>query len=180
MGEEEQAHEDSSSEDDFTRPNPEDDALWSKLDEEQQGIIRAKYERKKHKKMTERERDLEFQKAREAARLPRIHAHLKDISTTEGHNVKLTCTVTGPELVIKWLKDGEPIEKSPRHRILINEGILSFEILRALPTDSGEYTCTLKNTNGDASTSSIVTIYEIIKDDPTPPTFTAVRGILSN
>lgn len=128
--------------------------------------------------MTERERDLEFQKAREAARLPRIHAHLKDIATEEGHNVRLTCTVTGPELVIKWLKDGEPIEKSPKYRVLINEGILSLEIVRALSSDSGEYTCTLKNSNGEAATSAIVTIYDIIKDDPTPPTITAVRGNL--
>lgn len=74
------------------------------------------------------------------------------------------------------MKDGEPIEKSARHRVLVNEGILSFEILRSLPTDSGEYTCSLKNNNGEASTSSIVTIYEVIKDDPTPPVITTVRG----
>lgn len=166
----------SSSEDDFTRPNPEDDALWTTLTEEQQGIIRSKYERKKHKKLTERERDLEWQKAREAARLPRIHSHLKDVTVEEGHNVKLTCTVTGPELNIKWYKDGNPIEKSPRVRILVNEGILSLELLRSLPTDSGEYTCSLKNNNGDASTSAILTVYEVIKDDPTPPTFTVARG----
>lgn len=127
--------------------------------------------------MTERERDLQFQKSREAARLPRIFTHLKDISISEGHNVKLTCTVAGPELIIKWLKDGEPIEKSPRHRILLNEGIVSFEIIRSLPLDSGEYTCSLHNNNGDASTSSIVTIYEIIKEAPSPPVITSVRGM---
>lgn len=79
---------------------------------------------------------------------------------------------------IKWLKDGHPLEKSPKYRVLVNEGIVSLEILRTLPSDSGEYTCSLTNSNGDASTSAIVTIFDVIKDDPTPPTFTLVRGMM--
>lgn len=75
------------------------------------------------------------------------------------------------------MKDCHPLEKSPKYRVLVNEGIVSLEILRTLPSDSGEYTCKLTNNNGDASTTAIVTIYDVIKDDPTPPTFTLVRGI---
>lgn len=92
----------------------------------------------------------------------------------------MTCTASGPELNIHWLKDGNPVEKSPRCRILVNEGILSLEIIRAAATDSGEYTCSLRNQNGEASTSAIVTVYEIIKDDPVPPTFISARGIKKN
>lgn len=164
-----------SSVENFVRPDN-DYGEWDKYDD-QQGVIRSKYERKKHKKMSERERDIEWQKAREAARYPRIHAHLKDCAIEEGHSIKLTCTVSGPELNIKWLKDGHPLEKSPKYRVLVNEGIVSLEILRTLPSDSGEYTCSLTNSNGDASTSAIVTIFDVIKDDPTPPTFTLARGI---
>lgn len=181
LGEEEHATENGrraseSSEDDFYKTNPEEEALWSKLDEVEQGIIRAKYEPQEFKKLTERERFFAFQRARELSRIPRLHSHIRDVTISEGHNVKLTCTASGPELNIKWLKDGNPVEKTPRHRILVNEGILSLEILRAGASDSGEYTCLLKNQNGEASTSAIVTVYEIIKDDPIPPTFISARG----
>lgn len=126
--------------------------------------------------MTERQRDLAFQRARDAIRLPRIHTHLRDVTLAEGHNVKLACTATGPEMSIRWLKDGVQVEKSPRLRILANEGFLSLEIINSTAADSGEYTCNFWNQNGEASTSAIVTIYEVIKDDPIPPTIVSVRG----
>lgn len=165
-----------SSEDEFTRPNYDEE--WTKMDADGQGVIRSTYERKQHKKLSERERDQEWQKRRESTRIPRIHTHLKDVAIEEGHNVKLTCTATGPELSIKWLRDGNPIERGPKYRILVNEGMLILEIMRALPSDSAEYTCSLGNINGEASTSAIVTVYDVIRDDPIPPTFTSARGIL--
>lgn len=166
------------SDDDFYKPNPEDEALWSKLDEVEQGIIRSMYEPEAFKALTERERFYAFQRARENARVPRIHNHIRDVTIEEGHGIKLTCTASGPELNIRWLKDGNHIEKGPRNRILVNEGILIFEIPRALPSDSGEYTCLLRNPNGDAMTSAIVTVYEIIQELPQPPVIISVRGKL--
>lgn len=165
-----------SSEDDFYKPNPDEEGLWSKLDEVEQGIIRSKYQPQEFQKLTERERFLAFQRARESARLPRIHSHIRDVTISEGHNVKLTCTCSGPEMNIRWYKDGNPIEKGVRHRILMNEGIMTLEVLRAMASDSGEYCCLLKNQNGEAQTSAIVTVYEIIKDEPIPPTFVSARG----
>lgn len=152
--------------------------MWSRLDEVEQGIIRAKYEPKAFKALTERERFFEFQRARESARIPHIHSHIRDVTVAEGNSVKLTCTASGPEMNIRWLRDGNHVEKGLRHRILVNEGILTLEILRAMASDSGEYTCLITNQNGEASTSSIVTVYEIIKDDPIPPTFVSARGNL--
>lgn len=146
------------------------------MDEVEQGIIRAKYEPKEFKKLTERERFMAFQRARESARMPHIHSQIRDVTIAEGHSMKLTCTASGPEMNIRWLKDGNPIEKGPRIRMLANEGILTLEIPNAMSTDSGEYTCLIRNQNGEASTSAIVTIYEIIKDDPIPPTFISARG----
>lgn len=134
------------------------------------------YEPEAFKNLTERERFYAFQRARENARIPRIHNHIRDVTIEEGHGIKLTCTASGPELNIRWLKDGNHIEKGPRNRILVNEGILTFEIPRALPSDSGEYTCLLRNPNGDASTSAIVTVYEIIQELPQPPVIISVRG----
>lgn len=164
-----------SSVENFTRPSL-DYGQWDKLDAEQQGIIRAQYEQKRLKKLSERERDIEWQRAREAARIPRIHVHLKDVAIAEGNNLKLTCTVAGPGMIIKWYRDGHIIERSPKYRILVNEGIVSLEIMRTTPRDSGEYCCRLHNENGDASTTAIVTVYDVIKEVPTPPTFTLARG----
>lgn len=146
------------------------------MDEVEQGIIRAKYEPKEFKKLTERERFFAFQRAREAARMPHMHSHIRDVTIPEGHSVKLTCTASGPEMNIKWLKDGNPVERGPKLRTLANEGILTLEIPRAVASDSGEYTCLITNQNGEVSTSAIVTVYEIIKDDPIPPTFISARG----
>lgn len=150
--------------------------MWSKLDEVEQGIIRAKYEPKEFKNLTERERFLAFQRARDSARMPHIHSFIRDVTVAEGHSVKLTCTASGPEMNIRWLKDGQHVERSPRIRMLANEGILTFEIPNSMATDSGEYTCLIVNQNGEASTSAIVTVYEVIKDDPIPPTFISARG----
>lgn len=160
----------------FTRPNWEDEANWTAMEKEKEGVVKSPYERKRLKK-SERERDLEWRRAREAARAPRIHVHLKDIAVEEGHNVKLTTNISGPELVVKWLKDGQAVERGPKFRILINEGIVVLEIIKPTGKDCGEYTCMATNNNGTAATSAIVTIYEKLKEDPTPPTFTSARGI---
>lgn len=183
LGEEEEAADEKearrksdASEDDFYKPNPEEEGLWSKLDEVEQGIIRSKYQKEEFKNLTERERFFAFQRARETARIPRLHSHIRDVTISEGNNVKLTCTASGPELNIRWYKDGVHVEKTPRTRILVNEGILTLEVIHAMASDSGEYTCSLTNQNGEAATSAIVTVYEVIKDDPIPPTIISARG----
>lgn len=154
--------------------------MWKKLDEAEQGIIRSLYKPEQFQSLTERERFFAFQRARDTVRLPRIQTHVRDVTIAEDHNVKLTCTATGPEMSVRWLKDGNPIEKSARVRILGNEGMYSLEIIRAGETDSGEYTCFFYNSNGEASTSAIVTVYAVIKEDPVPPTFVSVRGMLTS
>lgn len=93
MGEEEQTEHNEErrisdlSDEGFYKTNPEEEALWSKMDEVEQGIIRSKYEPKEFKKLTERERFLAFQKARETARMPHIHSHIRDVTIAEGHSV---------------------------------------------------------------------------------------------
>lgn len=170
-----------SSDEGFTRPNPDEEGLWSKVgDEPKQGVIRSPYERKVRMKKSERDRFMEWRRQREAGRPPTIHVHLKDMSVKEGHNVKLMTNVSGPELIIKWTKDGDPVERGPKYRILINEGIVGLEIIKPTAKDSGEYTCMASNQNGRTATSAIVTVYELMKDDPIPPTFTSVRGMNIN
>lgn len=160
--------------DNFTRPSL-DHGQWDKLTEEEQDDIRAQYEERKQKKLAYRQKYLDFQRAREEARNPHVAVHLRDIALPEGKNAKLSCAVTGPGLVIKWYRDGHIIERSPKYKMLVNEGLVSLEIVKPLPSDSGEYACRLHNDNGDAGTSCILTVYDVIKKDPMPPTFTLIR-----
>lgn len=165
----------SSSVEEFTRPNIDDAQLW-KIIEDDKGIVRAKFERKYFKHLTERERDVEWQMLRERLRRPRILTHLSDRMCTEGGTIKLICTASGPELNIKWFKDGKLVERDATHRIVANEGILTLEVLKTTTRDSGEYSVYISNDNGDVSSSAIVTVYDVVKEEPMPPTFITVRG----
>lgn len=160
--------------DNFVRPSL-DHGKWEELTEEEQDEIRAKYEERKEKKIAYRQKYLDFQRAREEARNPHVTVHLRDTAQPEGKTAKLSCGVSGPGLVIKWYRDGHLIERSPKYKILVSEGLCGLEIINPLPSDSGEYACRLHNDNGDAGTSCILTIYDVIKKAPMPPTFTLIR-----
>lgn len=191
--EEEQDHEPSSSrsatpggsdtEEDMREPSPDnfqrpslDHGLWAKLTEEEQVNLHAEYEAHVQAKHEYKMRYRDFQRRREEARQPHVAVHLRDIALPEGKNAKLTCNVTGPGLVIKWLRDGHVIERSSKHRMLVTEGMVCLEILNPLPSDSGEYACRVSNDNGDAGTSCILTVYDVVKHNPSVPVFSVVRG----
>lgn len=128
--------------------------------------------------MTEKQRDQEWQRLREANRLPIIHSFLSDRVAPENANVKLTLTVSGPDIQVKWFKGGEQLEKGPRAKMTVREGLLTLEIPNAIESDSGEYSCVVKNKNGDVATTCLVNVYKVIKEAAVPPTFTSVRGII--
>lgn len=128
--------------------------------------------------MTEKQRDQEWQRLREANRLPIIHSFLSDRVAPENANVKLTLTVSGPDIQVKWFKGGEQLEKGPRAKMTVREGLLTLEIPNAMISDSGEYSCVVKNKNGDVATTCLVNVYKVIKEAAVPPTFTSVRGII--
>lgn len=126
--------------------------------------------------MTEKQRDQEWQRLREANRLPIIHSFLSDRVAPENANVKLTLTVSGPDIQVKWFKGGEQLEKGPRAKMTVREGLLTLEIPNAVISDSGEYSCVVKNKNGDVATTCLVNVYKVIKEAAVPPTFTSIRG----
>lgn len=151
---------------------------WQKLSAQQQqkGVVRGRSDPAVPEQLTEHQRDMEWQRLREQKRLPRISVHLKDVSAQQYENVKLSCAASGPNLVIKWYRDGEQIERDTKFKMTVSEGLISLEIVRAVPNDTGRYRCRLVNDNGEAVSSANVTVKPKLKAKPVPPIVTVVRG----
>ncbi|XP_062560569.1 muscle M-line assembly protein unc-89-like [Armigeres subalbatus] len=170
-----------------------DPSVWKSVDDLETQLKNSEEETKKAKAkeaskessrrestqdMTERERDLEWQRQRQLMRPPLIISHLKSRAAPKGSTVRLTCTISGPGIVVRWFKDGNPIEKSAKHSFKVSEGLLSLEVVNVDYIDQGEYSCVIKNKNGETSTSTTVKVYESFETKPIPPTFISIKDEL--
>lgn len=168
-----------------------DRSLWKSVDDIEKQLVDSEgggtkkpksteaSRRESTHEMTERERDLEWQRQRQLMRPPLVISHLKSRSAPKGSTVKLTCTISGPGITVRWFKDGDPVEKNPRHTFKVSEGLLSLEIKDVEFSDAGEYSCIIKNKNGETSTSTSVQVYENIESKPIPPTFISIKETYS-
>lgn len=140
----------------------------------------AEGEKESEKEMTERDRDLEWQRQRQMMRPPLVISHLKSRAVPFGSSAKLTCNVTGPGILVRWLKNGVPVEIKPdKYKFFNSEGLISLEILNVDKSDAADYTCFVKNKNGETSTISNITVYDNFDvDRPLPPTFITIKGNL--
>ena len=87
---------------------------------------------------------------------PEITTHPKNVTTTEGDNVTLTCNATGnPVPTISWTKDGSAISSNPR--ISLSADNKQLTITNVNRTDSEEYRCVADNDFGN-ETSNAVTL----------------------
>lgn len=130
--------------------------------------------------MSEREKDVEWARQRALMRPPLLVSHLKDRAGPPGSTVKLTCSVSGPELVVKWLKNGVQVDKNPaKYKFSVSEALLSLEVHNLEPSDAGEYQCIIKNKNGETSTVARIKVYETFEIQPIPPTFISMKGKFS-
>ncbi|XP_054741014.1 muscle M-line assembly protein unc-89 isoform X2 [Anastrepha obliqua] len=166
----------SNSSEEFTRPNPYDEERWKLIAEEEGEEFMQqmrKYSMRIYK--SEKERDAEWQRIREQARLPHFIVFLTDRTVEAGHNVRISCAVGGPELSVSWFKDGRQLERDAKHRIINNNNILVLEVVATTILDSGEYSCVVANVNDTVTSSCYVTIYEVFKDEPAPPSCKLVR-----
>lgn len=104
--------------------------------------------------------------------------HLSNRTFAEGTKVKLTLVVQGPDPNIRWLKDGNPIVYGPRVKNMSKEGGLCvLEITKAIPDDTGIYTCLVKNQDSSIESSAKLHIYETKQSSDFVPTFTrAIKG----
>ena len=85
---------------------------------------------------------------------PEIKTHPQNLTTTEGHNVTLSCNAIGnPPPLISWNKDGFPIGNNSR--ISFTAGKKQMKITNVNRIDRGEYECVVINDIGnDTSTAA--------------------------
>lgn len=141
---------------------------------------RAETEDESESEMTEKDRDLEWQRQRQMMRPPLVISHLKSRAVAKGTTAKMTCNVTGPGIIVRWLKNGKPIDLKPeKYKFFNSEGLLSLEVLNCNSRDQAEYTCTVKNKNGETETAAKLTVYASTDTErPVPPTFITIKGNL--
>lgn len=109
---------------------------------------------------SEKDRDQEFQEyIRELCR-PSIVSYLPDRVAAKGSDVRLTCTVKGNNVMVKWLKDGEALERKKNVQYRNDAEIHFLEISKITEKDAGEYTAVFKNRAGEVETSSHIKVYD--------------------
>lgn len=150
------------------------DKNWKPAEEEQ--LTPPQSPKDPAQTVSERERDAELRRQREAARPPTLETFLKDLTIREYESLKLTVSASGPDLNIRWFKNGNILEKGSKVKMSGSEGLYNLIIPNAVISDSGTYSITIKNTNGEASSKCAVTVYKEVYDQPVAPTITSVRG----
>lgn len=117
--------------------------------------------------------------SRDVKRKPVFSTFLTDRTAVESSRVKLTCTVlTSTDPKVTWYKNGVQLENKDKFRSKFVDGLITLEILNALPSDSGEYSCSVENKNGSIMSSANLKVYPSFEASPIPPTFTrSIRGM---
>ncbi|XP_033111498.1 myopalladin-like, partial [Anneissia japonica] len=105
---------------------------------------------------------------------------LHDVTCDEGSQAELTCHVTGrPEPEVKWRREGERIEPSLDFEIFYKDGDATLTIPEVFVDDAGRFTCSASNTEGERSTSCILTVKAAdipeMKGMKIKPTYDAIR-----
>ncbi|XP_050361303.1 titin-like isoform X2 [Nymphalis io] len=116
---------------------------------------------------------------RDNKRKPVFSTFLTDRTAVEGSRVKLTCSILSPtDPTVTWYKNGKELDNKHKFRSKFVEGLITLEILNAIPSDSGEYSCNIENENGSITSSANLKVYPSFEASPIPPTFT--RSIRDN
>lgn len=70
------------------------------------------------------------------------------------------------------------LQMSPRVRAEMRDGLVTLNILNAVPEDSGVYRILVRNPESEITCSCTVNVYETIKPTATAPLFTSsVKGM---
>ncbi|KAJ2954104.1 hypothetical protein O0L34_g2325 [Tuta absoluta] len=110
---------------------------------------------------------------RDIKRKPVFSTYLTDRTAVEGSRVKLTCSVlSSSDPTVTWYKNGVVLDNKLKYRTKLVNGLITLEVLNAVPSDSAEYICTVENENGSVSSSANLKVYPSFEASPIPPTFT--------
>lgn len=107
-----------------------------------------------------------------------FESFLKNVTVSEGNAAKFICSVRGPDADVVWMKNGNPIRRNSRVLSSVNDGLVILEISDANSSDSGEYTCLVKNTKSEITTTATLTVYDRTNEKlNVPPSFSrSLRG----
>ncbi|XP_071419034.1 myosin light chain kinase, smooth muscle isoform X2 [Pithys albifrons albifrons] len=91
--------------------------------------------------------------------LPRFESHPQSLEASEGQEIKFRSKVSGkPKPDVKWFKEGRPVKAGEDVQIYEEDGIHCLWLKKACLRDSGSYSCTAVNPNGQTSTSWLLTV----------------------
>lgn len=107
-----------------------------------------------------------------------FESFLKNVTVSEGNAAKFICSVRGPDADVVWMKDGTPIRRNSRFLSSVNDGLVILEIPETMSCDSGEYTCLVKNSKSEITTTAKLNVYDRTNEKlNVPPSFSrSLRG----
>ncbi|XP_064201584.1 obscurin-like [Anguilla rostrata] len=90
---------------------------------------------------------------------PSIHKPIEDQRVERGDAAAFVAHITGfPAPEVSWCKDGKPLSASKRVKLTENSPHFSLTLVNTGSADSGMYTCTARNADGEASCSAVLTV----------------------
>ncbi|KAJ6667200.1 hypothetical protein lerEdw1_017178 [Lerista edwardsae] len=90
-------------------------------------------------------------KEHDFSEVPKFTHPLSDRSVVAGYNAALSCAVRGsPKPKIFWFKNKMDLSGDAKYRMFSKHGVLTLEIRKPSPFDSGLYTCKAVNECGEA------------------------------
>ncbi|XP_050683338.1 uncharacterized protein LOC126978524 isoform X2 [Leptidea sinapis] len=104
---------------------------------------------------------------------PVFTTQLTNRTAVAGSRVKLTCSILSTnETRINWYKDDLLLESKQKYKMMCIDGLITLELLNVVPSDSGDYCCTIENESGIVKSCANLKVYPSFEPSPIPPTFT--------
>lgn len=107
-----------------------------------------------------------------------FRAFLTDRAIPEGGKTKLSCYIDGPDPQLRWFKNEQQLQMSPRCRGEVKDGLVTLTLLNAVLEDTGEYRVLARNQASEIESSCTLNVYNAIRLTDSAPIFTSsVKGI---
>lgn len=125
---------------------------------------------------SETEKTLEWLHVKKELRAPAILTNLIDRTGIRGGSVKLNLALEGSRLKIDWLKDGKPIDRSPKLQPSQDMGMYILTISDLDKSDEGEYTAEIHQGKNVMTTSARVRVLDVVQEKQEKPFAVKIRG----